>query len=105
MAEPGNYKFLQRWQKKVRSDPRVRAIKGLLAVALLISTEANRDGTRALMSQQDIAEELGCPNQQPNGASGSCGNSDIWRLQREAVTAATAQPQPTSTTCLNPSPR
>jgi biotin operon repressor len=57
MAEPGNFKFRERWQKQVRKDPQV--IKDLLAIALLISTEARGDGTRALMSQQQLAEDLG----------------------------------------------
>lgn len=57
MAEPGNLKFRERWWQQVRNDPRV--IKDWLAVALLISTEARRDGTRALMSQEQLAEDLG----------------------------------------------
>jgi DNA-binding transcriptional MocR family regulator len=57
MAEPGNFKYQERWQKQVREDPRV--IKDLLAIALIISTEARLDGTRALMSQQQLAKDLG----------------------------------------------
>jgi DNA-binding transcriptional MocR family regulator len=57
MAEPGNFKFRERWCKQVRSDPQVT--KDRLAVALLISTEARGDGTRALMSQEQLAKDLG----------------------------------------------
>jgi transcriptional regulator with XRE-family HTH domain len=49
--------FRERWWKQVRADRDVT--EGLLAAALVISTVARRDGTRALISNQQLADDLG----------------------------------------------
>jgi biotin operon repressor len=55
---PRDRTFREQWWKQIRSDPRLR--KDLLTVALIISTEARwQDGTHALISQKQIAADLG----------------------------------------------
>jgi hypothetical protein len=56
MAEPGDFTFRERWWEQILDDPEVD--ERLLAAALVISTEARRDGTRALMSRQRLAAIL-----------------------------------------------
>jgi Winged helix-turn-helix DNA-binding len=57
MAEPGNYKFRERWWRQIEDDPKVTG--GLLAAAMVISAHARVDGTRALMSHKQLARKLG----------------------------------------------
>ena len=57
MAEPGDFTFRERWWKRVRADREV--VGDLLAAAMVISSEARRDGTRALISHRQLAEDLG----------------------------------------------
>jgi DNA-binding transcriptional regulator YhcF (GntR family) len=57
MAEPGNFKYRERWQQQIEDDPKVT--EGLLAAALVVSHAARRDGTRALMSNRQLAQKLG----------------------------------------------
>jgi hypothetical protein len=57
MAVSGDITFRERWWKQVRADRDVT--EGLLAAALVISTVARRDGTRALISNQQLADDLG----------------------------------------------
>ena len=57
MTELRDHKYQEQWEKQIRGDPEV--LKDLLGVALLINTEARRDGTRAVMSHPQLAQYLG----------------------------------------------
>ena len=57
MIELRDHKYQEQWEKQIRGDPEV--LKDLLGVALLINTEARRDGTRAVMSHPQLAQYLG----------------------------------------------
>jgi hypothetical protein len=57
MAVSGDITFRERWWRQVLSDRDV--VGDVLAAALAVSTAARRDGTRALMSNQQLAEILG----------------------------------------------
>jgi hypothetical protein len=56
MAKPGDMTYREKWWKQIIADPEV--VGSVLASALAISTEARRDGTQALMSNQRLAEIL-----------------------------------------------
>lgn len=58
MTEPRDHKFREAWWKQIKRDPNPDIAEGLLATALVISTEARVDGTRALMSNHRLAQIL-----------------------------------------------
>jgi hypothetical protein len=55
MAAVGSTSVREQWQRRIRADAEVGGV--LLAVALAIATEARVDGTRALMSNRQLAGE------------------------------------------------
>ena len=57
MDEPRDHTFREQWWKQIHDDSDV--VEGLLAAASVISHQARKDGTRALISRRRLAEILG----------------------------------------------
>jgi hypothetical protein len=57
VAKSGDITFRERWWKQIQDDPEVTG--GLLLVALVFSHVARVDGTRALISNERLAQILG----------------------------------------------